>query len=108
MTTTKSDLVSAIFQFSDKIKDNRTEKDIMLSLQEEIGELALELKITNGLSYKEPSSDGVIGEAIDAINCLVDLIRIHNPNITSEEITNYATTKCTKWLEKSAMIKNDK
>ena len=41
--------------------------------------------------------DGVVGESIDMIICLFDLIFKTNPDITHEEITAYTEKKLKKW-----------
>lgn len=100
----RNTVVGTILEFSDKIKDGRTEADIMLSAMEEMGELSLEIKINNGLSYKTEGIDGIVGEAIDVINCMVDLILTHTGNITEEQLQVITENKCKKWLEKSKLI----
>lgn len=50
--------------------DHKSTAEIMLSLNEEVGELAREIKVEErqfGNAHKTPSKDGSIGEAIDVI-----------------------------------------
>ncbi|MEM2159388.1 MAG: hypothetical protein QXN55_00350 [Candidatus Nitrosotenuis sp.] len=85
---------------SKEIVDGRTRADIFTYLIEEVGELAAELNVESGYSQKKPGDDGVIGEAIDAIICLVDLIRRHDPTITKKEIDEIVENKLLKWQPK--------
>lgn len=72
------------------LKNKRTHYSVMSKVVEEVGELAMEVAIANGDSYKTPGSDGVVGEAIDVIASCVDLIYIHikkeNPDMSIIEI----------------------
>lgn len=81
---------------------NRDESAVMMHLMEEVGEVALEISIHNGTSYKKPSEDGVVGEAIDVIINALDLIHVHNPDLTEQDLIAIATRKCNKWLSKVA------
>ena len=56
----------------------------------------------NGKIYQydfiaDAGEDGVVGESIDMIICLFDLIFKTNPDITHEEITAYTEKKLKKW-----------
>ena len=98
-----SSLVSRIKTASiiaDDIDGDRTTYSIFASAMSEAGELGQELTIHHGDSYKTASEDGVIGEAIDTIITLLDLIHVHNPEFTEEELNEYASKKATKWLKK--------
>lgn len=100
--------ISKILSVSEQVKDNRSTSQVMLKVMEEVGELSTEITIANGDSYKEPSSDGVVGEAIDSIITLIDIIKVHNPDITEEEISRIMHKKAEKWVEKSQVIANKK
>ena len=82
---------------SKRINNGRTVTDVMCTVAEEVGELATEVRIKYGQSYKEPGKDGIQGEAIDAIAALIDLIFVNNPDITKEEILRYLDYKLNKW-----------
>lgn len=97
-------LVNTIFQASDRIKNNRSPQDILNHLVSEIGELSTEISIEYGNSYKTPSVDGIVGEAIDAILCLVDIIHKHAPELTEDDLAKYAQKKTMKW-QKSVLLK---
>lgn len=93
-------LVEQIFRSSDRVVNARTRYSILAATMSELGELAVEIAISEGDSYKEVGSDGIIGEAIDAIACLVDLIRREKPSITEEELLEITRVKLQKWESK--------
>lgn len=79
----------------------RHEDYVMKKCAEELGELSLEINISQGLSYKEPGKDGIKGEAVDLAICALDMFALQCPNMTSEEIEreflSYMLTKLNKW-----------
>jgi len=79
---------------------------ILVKAMEELGELAQEVAIKTGDCDKPVGKDGIIGEAIDAIICLVDLMKVHKPDITIDEINQIVAAKLAKW--ESQEIKADK
>ena len=85
------------------IHDGRTAQDVMVSLMSEVGELAEEVNIQYSTrnSYKTPGADGVVGEGIDVILCVMDLLHISNPELTHEELMRLAALKLQKWYNKS-------
>ena len=90
---------------SKRIKNGRSCQDVLSSVMEEVGELATEVRIKYGQSYKEPGKDGIQGEAIDAIAAIIDLMYVDNPDITKEEILRYLDYKLNKWeLSESAHL----
>lgn len=93
-------MVSVVKSYSERIKDDRTLSDVLGHAMEELGELATEIKIANGKSYKKAGPDGVIGEAVDLINCALDIIYLAKPDFTEEELMGIQVAKCDKWLEK--------
>lgn len=60
---------------------NRMPTDVLLHLFSEFGELAEEVTIADGGSYKAQGADGVVGEAIDVILCAVDLVYVLSQTI---------------------------
>jgi hypothetical protein len=80
-------------QICQKIKNNRTHYSVFSKIVEEVGELAVEIAIIKGDSYKTAGSDGVEGEAIDVIASCIDLIYIHlkqeHPDWSIIEIDKY-------------------
>jgi hypothetical protein len=62
----------------------------------EMDELSDEIAIVN--KGDTPGVDGVIGEAVDIVVCLIDLIYKNNPNITTAQLQDIIKNKCDKWL----------
>lgn len=78
----------------------RTMYSVLASTMAELGECAEEVAIHEGHSYKDPSNDGVVGEAIDAIVCLLDLIHVYDPQMEEYELEAIALKKLEKWITK--------
>lgn len=97
-------LFSTIVGWSDRIKNGRTDCDVMRSIDEEASELRAEVLIAAGLVSDPPGADGKFGEAIDIICSAVDMVRRQRPDMTVEEleaeVAAYADRKCQKWAEK--------
>ena len=74
---------------------------------EEVGELSTEVRVKYGTSYKEGDKDGILGEGCDAILCILDLIYVDNPDISSEKIIEILKFKSSKWLAKESGQKWD-
>lgn len=92
-------LITKIFATGDSVKNDRTPSTALIHLFTEVGELAQEVQIAAGDSYKDAGEDGVIGEAIDVILCAVDIIRQLHPNCTEAELIVIAENKLTKWKQ---------
>lgn len=90
-------LWDSVVGVSDRIINNRHEQQIFMKAVEEMGELAVEVAIHRGESYKTPGPDGIVGEAIDVINCLLDLIHVHAPHMTEADVAAIARVKQLKW-----------
>lgn len=93
-------MIKTVREAGNKIP-HRTISGIMHSLVSEVGELAVEVSIKEGTSYKKPDADGIIGESVDVILCALDMILSVNPNITEEELLAIARIKCDKWVDKT-------
>lgn len=92
------DSMQMIFDVSDQVANDRSLRDIFAHGEEEIAELREELdKFDVGA---EPGEDGITGEAIDVILCMVDLIRRHDPTLTVDQLQQRMTVKMNKWLTK--------
>lgn len=76
----------------------RTLHSVFLQAQAEMGELAEEINIHTGLLKKPSGKDGVIGEAIDSILCLLDLIHVLDPDVAQGVVNDIADIKLQKWL----------
>lgn len=79
-------LWSDIAKISGEVKNSRTVPQIFMHALTELGELAQEVIISEGRSYKDPGADGVAGEAMDLILCLMDLILVRTPSIDEVRI----------------------
>ena len=91
-------LVTDILGYSKEIQNGRTINSIWKHFLSEVSELSFEVDVLNGdLPPEHGGPDGIIGEAIDGILCLVDLIHQHNPEITEEELRAIAAKKLEKW-----------
>ena len=88
--------ISLILTYSRRLC-TMNKSQIMHAITEETGELATEVAIDLGFKNREPSKDGVVGEAVDVIVSAVDMIYAENPSITVEEIHALVAAKCGKW-----------
>lgn len=52
----------------------------LLSFFEELGELSTEIAISKGYKNREPSEDGVLGESIDCLICIIALTSFGDSN----------------------------
>jgi len=95
MTTLVKDTLNTCSQ----IENDRTLQDVLTHLMTEVGELAQEIQIAEGKSYKEHGEDGVVGEAVDVINCVLDIIYQYDSMITEEALRNLNAEKLKKWKE---------
>lgn len=81
----------------------RTEEYVLRKVNEELGEMTLEMNIRDGLSYKTAGSDGVKGEAVDLAICALDMFALQCDNMTSEEMEreflSYMLVKLNKWRD---------
>lgn len=94
----KYDPLNIVKDASNKVNNNRTLYDIYNHMTSESLELLEE--ICKHDSGSTPGVDGIFGEAIDMMACLYDIILKTNPDITTDEISNYLKKKCDKWVEK--------
>lgn len=92
-----NDPVDIVRHFSNKIKNGRTYLDATRHAEGELVELYEEIqKVATG---QPEGSDGIVGEAIDIIACLLDVIFLKQPDITNDEITAIMLRKCQKWAK---------
>lgn len=99
-------LVSEILNTSKDITNDRTISDVLTHAMTELGELAQEVQIAEGKSYKQEGADGIIGEALDVINCMVDMIYVHYGSSLGNEDFMVALNaqKLAKWKEKATNL----
>lgn len=76
------------------------QSNIMLSLMEEAGETATEIKISKGLKSGPPGKDGIVGEAVDTILCALDVIYTEHGYLDTRELHEIFEAKLTKWRTK--------
>lgn len=86
---------------------NRTAYSIFSHAMSEMGELAQEIMIVEGHSYKHAGKDGIIGEAIDTIMCLLDIIHKTDSNLTEKDLEHIMTVKAQKWIDKIREYRKD-
>lgn len=102
----KKEINGTLFQTiqltSESIEDNRGVPYVLAHTMEEVGELAKEVAIEYLNSGKTPDSDGIIGETVDAIICLVDLLYVHSPELEEEDIIKVANKKLAKWKNRKS------
>jgi len=90
--------IDIVRHFAREINNGRTLFDIYQHGQREMVELDEEL----GHYYeaRPGGPDGVVGEAIDVIACMLDTIFVFRPETTDEEITAILLAKCQKWARR--------
>ena len=102
-------LVNTILNASDRINNGRTVQDVLNHAITEMGELALEIQIDQGKSYKTAGEDGIVGEALDVIACMVDIIQLKmGPWAHEEKMVEWIQPKLDKWEQKELEIQQKK
>jgi len=87
--------------------------DVLSQLLQEAGEFSEQVMIREGkLPHKEPDHDGVLLEAADAINCIVDAVSKQYPNDAPSavltKLSNAIDKKGDIWVEKVKKFHRDK
>lgn len=96
--------IETILTASREMKNGRNFTSVCGALYSEFDELGLEI---HNVYLEEPEGiDGILGEGVDVILCVIDLIYQHNPDITTEEIHNKILQKLNKWKSKYG-VKDD-
>jgi hypothetical protein len=75
-----------VFSAARSIDNGRTSLDAFTHCLTEIGELAEEVIIRSGRSYKESGPDGIIGEVIDVMICLIDIEYLMHPDRKDRDV----------------------
>lgn len=96
------DVIKNVLAISEEHPMKRTVESIFDHAQGEMFELHFEIEAQRrGI---QGDSDGISGEAIDVILCMIDLIRVANPEMSMEDvfdfIKEYSKRKSQKWVEK--------
>lgn len=73
---------------------------ILAQATAELGELADEVLIAQGVRDEAPGPDGILGEAADLINAALDLIHSAGYDLTSDEVKRAFIRKQEKWISK--------
>jgi hypothetical protein len=85
--------------YGDSIKNGRTPLQIYNHSTTEINELVEE--ISNHVRGLPAGEDGIIGESIDVILCMIDLIQTYDSSFTNEDFMKYCEKKLNKWRDKN-------
>jgi len=91
-------VVKQILATSRAVSGPRSKYAVLSKAMEEMGELAQEVMIDEGDHYKPKGKDGVIGEAVDVIVCMVDMIYGMDNSITEDQIQEIVAKKLVKWI----------
>ena len=97
-------VVEATLMASYSVKDNRTVSDVLIHMVTEVGELAQEIQIKQGMSYKTVGADGIAGEAIDVMVCALDIIALSQPKWDERDILYYVNEKLDKWIKTTTKV----
>lgn len=96
-------IIADVFAVS-RIAKLRTIYDVFASMAEEIGEVATECTVAAGYSNKKAGKDGLMGECVDVIVCVLDLIWVAGRHMEDHEIERFiieaVKKKTQKWKEK--------
>lgn len=90
-------LCAVTFATSKAIETERNIQDVLTHLVTEVGELATEVQVATGRTYKKGDVDGIVGEAVDVILCALDIIYLHEGAIDEPKLVALAQTKLNKW-----------
>jgi NTP pyrophosphatase (non-canonical NTP hydrolase) len=98
-----SSFVVRTLEVSQRIKNRRDPRDVLMTLVEEVGELSTEIAIASGHKNREPGADGIIGEAVDVIVAALDVIHLmyqekqYAPETIELLLLDKAQKKLDKW-----------
>lgn len=91
-------MVETVRHFSTTINQPRTPRHALNHLKGEVEELDEELALVE--AGKEPGEDGIVGEAMDIIQCALDIVFQRYPDITEAELASVQRRKGEKWVSK--------
>jgi NTP pyrophosphatase (non-canonical NTP hydrolase) len=94
------DLILDTSRIADHFHKTRSLNSVCHATTAEMGELAEEVSIAMGDSYKQPGPDGITGEAVDLIISGLDLLYVNDRNITEAQLLAVAKPKLEKWILK--------
>jgi len=79
-----------------QVENKRKIKDIFQHANFEMDELDEEIfNLEEGFGEGD---DGVVGEAVDVILCMLDIIAMHDPDINMEVLEQVMHKKYSKWI----------
>lgn len=84
----------------DKCREVKNKRDIISIFShadEEFQELWDEIELA--LAEKPQGDDGIVGEAVDVILCMLDLISIYAPELTTNDLQLIMQKKFQKWKD---------
>lgn len=86
--------ISTILDAALAVRDGRTHRDVIFHAVTELGELAEEVQIKIGSGRgKTAGDDGVAGEALDLILCLIDYLRLLDPLTSDTRLVSVLNAK---------------
>jgi len=95
-------LLTIVDYYGKQVTDGRTVSNIRMHLHSEVVELDAEVDL---LTTSQPAGeDGVFGECIDVLACVLDIMLQIRPDASLNELElemeEYLTKKCIKWRNK--------
>lgn len=96
LTQEKTDVLSEVARISALFGKRRSLPAVMLQMQEELGELSTEVAIATGTKRREPSLDGVLGEAVDVAIVALDMAMLEAGGDV-EKVVETFKRKLAKW-----------
>lgn len=93
-------LIELVRGYSCTIRNDRSPGNVFDHLRSEVLELWDEIE--NVEQGRPEGEDGIVGEAMDVINCALDIIYLHRPDLNVRELTEIMTEKCEKWRRKAS------
>jgi hypothetical protein len=92
------DPIDIVRHYAAQIQNGRTLFDIHEHGEKEMVELKDEL--IADLDGGDQGADGIVGEAVDVIACMLDAIFVYRPETTNDEIAAIMLAKCEKWARR--------
>ena len=97
-TASGSSILQIMRHYGAQIDDGRSLADSLRYAAGELRELADEIERRERSAA--PGPDGIVGEAVDVMVCLADIIVRAAPETSDHDLTRIFDKKCRKWLAK--------
>lgn len=95
-------VVEIVRYYSEKIDNSRT---VVSTLDHAFGEMReLDDEVGKYIRGEPLGEDGIVGECMDVINCILDLLYQAHPEITEEDMIAIQKRKCDKWVKKYSKL----